>query len=199
MAHRLTTDDDRANDYARYTRAAGIDERDEREKRAAFTPVLCCFVFLVVAVIATAIIVPTVALNNRAASPSPTPSPTPMPTQDAGSVVSSAATHVVAAAPIELEFVCNQHFANGTCRAFFSYTNRSPAPLIVERGINNAAVPGAANRGQRTHFDVGTHFAADTIDWNCASHASIERVVLTATARATRVAVACPSLRALAK
>ena len=176
------------DEYARYSR----DVRNTDEPRRAKTNVwgIVCVSVLILATIVSAIVAIAV-FSHTSAEPTPAPPAAP------SSVAAEAIQPIVV-----LEFACNHRFANGTCQSYFSYTNSGAEPLIVERGLDNSAAPGVADRGQRTRFDVGTHFGADAIVWNCASHSRLDRTLrtggVTSVASAPRDDVACPSLRSLA-
>lgn len=72
--------------------------------------------------------------------------------------------------PIELSFLCNVRFQNGTCRAVFGYDNPSDAFVTIPVGANNFIEPGPPNRGQREVFKPGFHFGGATFLWNCNIH-----------------------------
>lgn len=72
--------------------------------------------------------------------------------------------------PIELTFLCNVRFQNGTCRAVFGYDNPSDALVTIPVGANNFIEPGPPNRGQRETFKDGFHFGGATFLWNCNVH-----------------------------
>jgi hypothetical protein len=154
-------------------------------------------IFLVVATIAGAVVgIVLLSSSSKSTTPSPTPAPTSAPTS------LSASVDVNGEPTIVLEFACNRAYANGTCQSFFSYTNRGSSTLVIERGVDNRAAPSSADRALRTRFELGTHYGADAIVWNCASHSRLERTVRSngalSVATAERDAISCPSLRSIA-
>jgi len=186
------------DDYQRYVRSAADDDKPPPPKPPSKANVfgVACLIFMVLVTIGGAVAGIVLLTSHSTPAPPPTPPPTPVPTAKPVSFGADGLPTIV------LEFACNRPFANGTCQSFFSYTNRGATTLIVERGANNRAAPGAADRALRTRFELGTHYGADAIVWNCASHSRLERTVrsggVLSVAVAERDAVSCPSLRSIA-
>lgn len=101
---------------------------------------------------------------------------------------------------IDLAFLCNVPFGNGTCRSVFTYENPNPTALMLPAGSNNYVEPGPAARGQRTLFRDGFHYGGATFLWNCAAHNQARWTIrsgadgVASVAVAPAEAVACPPL-----
>ena len=74
-------------------------------------------------------------------------------------------------AAVDLTFVCNVPYGNGTCRAVFSYENPADHAVHVPVGARNFVEPGPLDRGQATVFAPGMHYGAVSFTWNCREHA----------------------------
>lgn len=102
--------------------------------------------------------------------------------------------------PIDLAFLCNVAFENGTCRAIFSYENPNAAVVSLPVGANNYIEPGPPGRGQRTEFKSGYHFGGATFLWNCEAHAQVRWTLRSGgsgsatQSTAPQAAVDCPAL-----
>ncbi len=203
----------RSVDYRAYVRPSEANGNDGEEEVPPPPPApqrtnplwyaFCCCVCLVCTAIFVIIVV---AATQSGSTHEPTPSPTamqaltfspPPPTNVALAPVSSGGQST-STPLVELSFVCNVPFNNGTCRAVFTYNNALSTPLRVAVGAKNHIGPGPANRQQRTSFKSGYHFGGATFLWNCVAHRRAEWTVESggaqSTAQAPHTFVACPPI-----
>lgn len=170
----------------------GNDSSSNRTRNAFIA--ICVVIILVVVGVVIGLAVHAHHQNQQTPSP-PEPAPTTPPVDEPGSVEIPPSG---GEASIDLTFLCNVPFPNGTCRAVFGYENGAVEPLEVDAGSNNKIEPGPHDRGQRTQFDAGTRFGGATFLWNCATHSHAKWTLITAgiasVATAPHTHVACPPL-----
>jgi hypothetical protein len=101
-------------------------------------------------------------------------------------------------APVEVTFLCNWPFPNGTCLGVFSYNNPNGATVGVPIGANNYVEPGPADRGQKALFYPGLNYGAAAFLWNCEAHEQARWVLRSgggvSAATAPQGLVECPEI-----
>lgn len=77
-------------------------------------------------------------------------------------------------ASISISPYCNHHFANGTCRAIFSYTNTNSVPVSRDTAETYVFSP-VVHEHPTLH--VGQHIGGATTVWDCSTYSSLSWTV----------------------
>ena len=130
-------------------------------------------------------------------APVPSVEPT-IPITSAGPVSTIFAPADAPSPLVELTFLCNLRFANGTCRSYFTVENSGAAAITVTVGADNFVEPGPDARGQPTVFAPDIGRGAASFLWNCHRYEQARWTVRTndvaTVAVAPRQPILCPTI-----